>query len=306
MAVPFLYNNGTLVLFLDGDARHVEPDHPSYGQIKKCLRNATVEELKKLLDVNTAVQHFVDNADHDGLAEVHNGIVFYNGKPLHNALATRVLDFMRQDLPFEHLLRFCENVEQNPSYKSRLEGFDFLDRKGLPVTEDGHFLAFKAVKKDYLDKWSGTIDNSPGQVISINRNLVDDDRSHSCSQGLHVGALDYVCGYGCNDDRIVVVKVNPRDVVSVPQDCDAQKLRTCCYEVLHDFGGKLERPLYDAQGDDVVSPVDDEEYDWSWSDEEDGEMENDDCFEEGDVTSEPINKSNGQSQSNGFFRRLGL
>jgi hypothetical protein len=83
-------------------------------------------------------------------------------------------------------------------------------------------------------------------------------------------------------------------------------LRTCCYEVLHDFGGKLERPLYDAQGDDVVSPVDDEEYDWSWSDEEDGEMENDDCFEEGDVTSEPINKSNGQSQSNGFFRRLGL
>ena len=296
MAIPFLYNNGTLVLFVGQSTRTVEPDHPSYGQIKKHLATLSEEELKGLLDVKQAVKSFVDSSSLGGRAEVRDGVVYFNGEALHNALATRTLSLMSQGLPFDHMLRFCENVDLNPSYQSALEGVEFLDNKGLPITEDGCFLAFKAVRNNYLDKYSGTIDNSPGQEVYMDRNKVNDNRDQECSKGLHCGALDYVHWYGNSDDKIVVVKVNPRDIVSVPKDHEAQKLRTCKYEVLHDFTGELKNPLYSSQGEDVSFSIDDEEYDWGFADDDEEKDEypsifecqdEDDCFEKDEVKSIP-------------------
>ena len=43
----------------------------------------------------------------------------------------------------------------------------------------------------------------------------------------------------------MVVEINPADVVSVPNDCDCQKLRTCKYKVAALFERKLEEPLCD-------------------------------------------------------------
>jgi hypothetical protein len=40
--------------------------------------------------------------------------------------------------------------------------------------------------------------------------------------------------------RMLVVKINPKDVVSVPGDCSHQKLRTCRYEVIAEEGRKLD------------------------------------------------------------------
>ena len=42
----------------------------------------------------------------------------------------------------------------------------------------------------------------------------------------------------------MVVEINPADVVSVPNDCDCQKLRTSKYKVVAHFERKLEEPLY--------------------------------------------------------------
>ena len=101
-----------------------------------------------------------------------------------------------------------------------------------------------------------------------------------CYAGLHVGALDYVASYGSPDaeDNIIIVKVNPRDAVSVPTDSSHQKLRTCRYEVVCLYEGELKRPVYHASlengyesyedyDDDYDNDEDYEDYD----DEEDGE-----------------------------------
>ena len=103
------------------------------------------------------------------------------------------------------------------------------------------------MRPDFKDIYSGSIDNSVGEVVEVDRSKVDSNRNKHCSAGLHVGAIDYVTSYGGinldnHDDndgdggnQIVICKVNPADVVSVPSDAKFQKLRACRYEVVAIF-----------------------------------------------------------------------
>ena len=269
MSVPFVYVNGNLSLVLKGKIVSVTPEHPSYGTVKAKLATATEDELIGLTNIQAAVQNFVSSCKcSKGKATVVCGQVLFNGKPVHGTLATRIVEFMKEGLPFEHLLKFMENVEQNPSNKAKEELFDFLQHKNLPITEDGCFLAYKAVRGDWYDKYSGTILNTVGAIVEVSRNTVDDDRERGCSHGLHVGALDYAGTYGGEGDRMLIVKINPRDAVSVPKDCSYQKLRCCKYEVVGEYEGDLVRPLYTNNAQPVKSNMDDESYDWSWTDED--------------------------------------
>ena len=150
---------------------------------------------------------------------------------------------------------------QNPSMQSQQELYDFLEHENLPITEDGCFLAYKAVNSDFKDKYRGTFDNQVGQVCEMRRAKVDDNRGRGCSAGLHAGALNYVAEYGSVDagDNIVIVKINPEDVVSVPSDCNCEKLRTCKYEVVGLYQGELPKPLYKAEFE-ADTYVDDDEW----------------------------------------------
>ena len=155
------------------------------------------------------------------------------------------------------MLKFFENLLQNPSSRAVSELPDFMENKNLPLTEDGHFLAYKSVRSDWYSKANGNLTllsgkadnaghiyNAVGEVIECVRNEVDDERGNTCSHGLHVGGLQYSGPggwYNSSSDKVVIVKVNPKDVVSVPQDHNAQKVRVAKYEVI----GVYERPLND-------------------------------------------------------------
>jgi hypothetical protein len=124
----------------------------------------------------------------------------------------------------------------NPSKRAVDELYGFLEKGNLPITADGCFLAYKKVRNDYLDIHSGTMDNSVGKVLEMERNEVDDNANNTCSTGLHFCSLDYLSHFGGADSRTVVVKINPRDVVSIPADYHATKGRTCRYEVIDEIG----------------------------------------------------------------------
>jgi hypothetical protein len=270
-----MWVDGNLTLVLNNRTYQVLPDHINYKMILEALPSATADELLEIVDVEKAVSTFSD-----GLVEIKNGKVMYEGEEVHGSISKRILEFMSKGLPFQPLVNFLNNLMENPSMQSQKELYDFLEHEHLPITEDGHFLAYKAVRNDFKDKYRGTFDNSVGQIVKMQRAKVDDDRARGCSDGLHAGALNYVAGYGSleNGDKIVIVKINPSDVVSVPSDCNCEKLRTCRYEVVGEYQGELLKPLYSASfTEDEYSEDDEDDYNtldesyWDQFDEEDEE-----------------------------------
>jgi len=279
MSVPFMWVDGNLTVILKNKAHQVIPDHTNYKLILEALPTATEDQLLELVDIEKAIATFSQ-----GQVSIVNGKVMFEGEEVHGSISKRIIEFMSKGLPFQPLVNFLENLMQNPSMQSQQELYDFLEHENLPVTEDGCFLAYKAVRKDFKDKWRGTFDNNVGQVCEMRRAKVDDNRGRGCSAGLHAGALNYVAEYGNVDagDNIVIVKINPEDVVSVPSDCNCEKLRTCKYEVVGLYQGELPKPLYKAEfeadsyvDEDEASTVYDEYDDDYWDQFEDDDDDSD-------------------------------
>ena len=275
MSVPFMWVDGNLTLMIKNKAYQVLPDHVNYKMILDNLPSATEDELVDLVDIQKCVSVYSN-----GTVEVKDGKVLYLGEEVNGGISKRILEFMSKGLPFEPLVNFLKNVMLNPSYQSQKELYDFLEHKHLPITEDGCFLAYKAVRSDFKDKYSNTIDNSVGKVVEMVRAKVDDNRAMGCSAGLHVGALDYVTGYGSleSNDVIVIVKINPKDAVSVPSDSSYEKLRTCKYEVVGQYEGQLLKPLYSEEyqyDDDEDEDNGTDDYAWGWNGDEDEDEEDD-------------------------------
>lgn len=270
MTVPFMKTGSTVSILAQGKWYQVKPEHPNYDAILEAL-HGTEEDIIKLIDVSSSLEDYLD-----GNVKVVGGSVMYDGQVVDNTLTRRIIEFMRQGLPFEPLVKLFENLMKNTSYQTRTQLYDFLEHKNLPITEDGCFLAYKAVNSNYKDKYSGQMDNSVGQSVGIDRGRVDDDRDKGCSAGLHCGALDYVRSYGSEGggDHIMIVKVNPVDAVSVPHDCQYQKLRVCKYEVVAEmeWSDELRKPLYFADGKEYQSFAPDN-YDDDWVDHEWEEVE---------------------------------
>jgi hypothetical protein len=280
----FLYNDGTLTVVACGRPFQVGKNDPKLKRVQELLlKNDSEQELAKLLTPTPApAAPKAACAALQGRVTIDGNVIKYDGQPVHRVEADRILALVHGGYPVDGMVNFLERVMKNPSFKSRGQLYNFMEHKGLPVTEDGYVLAYKAVRSDWMDKYSGTLRNQPGDVVSIDRSKVDDEQTHHCSHGLHCGAMDYVTQYGGGDDRIVLVKFDPADAVSVPTDSSYMKLRVCKYTVVKEYEGDLVRPLYTAEAEDLYA---DDEYDGnddSWLEEVDSDG---DSFDEGEATS---------------------
>jgi hypothetical protein len=110
-------------------------------------------------------------------------------------------------------------------------------------------LAYKGVRDDYTDWYSGRFSNNIGEVLEMNRNQVCDDANLGCSSGFHAGTHDYAKGYG-DGGHLMMVEISPTDVVSVPHDSDCQKLRVCKYEVHSKCEGKIKAHFVEDEDED--------------------------------------------------------
>lgn len=256
-------NNSITVMLADGPHTITE-SHLNYSYVREnfsSLITMSDEEILNLFDVRKAVVLWSEN----NYAITEDG-VFYQNERLPDALERKVLDFWSENLPVTSLLAFHSRVRLNPSARAVNELYKFLEHKNLPLSDRGTFYAYKAIRQDWFDIYSGTIKNTIGAEPTMPRNTVDDNCNAHCSTGLHVGSLDYVKwygnGYGGGTARVVIVEVDPADVVSVPLDHDCQKVRVCRYKVIAEYTGPLPETTWTPTSYE-------EELDDDWQDEDD-------------------------------------
>lgn len=262
-------NSGTITLFIGEKNHSVDTTHPNYQRIKDSLRDKKYDSLESLVDIPRTVAKYSGSQ-----VTVDNGVVKYQGEVIHNSVVNKILQFVTEGFDINPLVKFLENLMQNPSKRSVDSLYEFLERHDLVIDEDGFFLAYKKVNSNWMDFYKGEIDNSVGNTVRMSRNKISDDVRVGCSFGLHVGSLNYAAfEYHPGQGKLIVVRVNPKDVVSVPEDCNHQKMRVAEYKVMFEMKDTnlLEQKAYaqpynaEVENDD---DWDDTELEDEWNDDD--------------------------------------
>lgn len=244
---PYIIQGDSLLIVINGRTSTINREtHPKFDAVLDAIRTGDWDAVPDLVDLVSVIR---DYTSENGDIEVRDGDVYFQGKPFANALADRLLAMLEEELPVEPLCNFLTNLKQNPSKRAVDELYGFLEKNMLPLTPDGHFMAYKKVRGDFTDIHSGKFDNSVGQIVEMPRNEVDEDKDQTCSAGLHFCSLEYLPHFGGSyGNRVVLLKINPRDVVSIPSDYNNAKGRCCRYEVVaeHDTGDGRSRDTTEA------------------------------------------------------------
>lgn len=231
MAYSYLIQGKNIVVVIDNKPYTITSTHIGYEKLKQAIKDSDWDTVKQVVDPAKEILNY--GAGH---VAVQGSKVFYRDRELVGVMTQRLIEMYQEGFPVEPLILFMENLMQNPSKRAVDELYKFLEKGNLPLTPDGHFLAYKKVRADFLDIHSGTMDNSPGRTVEMARNEVDDDANRTCSTGLHFCSKEYLDHFGGSDSRTVILKINPADVVSIPADYNATKGRACRYEVLGELG----------------------------------------------------------------------
>lgn len=234
--IPYILKTNSLSLFPACQPPIMLLDtHPNFNAVIEAIKNGDFDAALELASIPAFVNKITA-----GRVTVDPTGVYYNSVPVTGYLANKMMQFFNDGLPVEAYCKFLDNLYSNPSRTALNELYLFLEAADLPLTEDGYFIAYKAIRNDWKDIHSGQFDNSPGTTHVMPRNAVDDNRDRTCSYGFHAAAYAYARNFMGHNGRLVAVKINPADVVSVPSDYGNQKLRTCAYTVLYEIPDALD------------------------------------------------------------------
>ena len=229
--LALIANSTGATVVVNGEVSTIANDHPNFEAIQDAYAQGDVEQVLTLMSVRKTLEDYSG-----GNIRVEGDRIFYGDRDMSaHGLAKRILRLMREgrEVFAQSLMAFMENLMLNPSYRA-VEGlYEWLEKSNLPITPDGHFIAWKIVREDYKDLRTDTFDNSVGCVVEIARNEVDENPDQTCSSGLHFCSNDYLPHFGKGGKRrIMMVKVNPRDVGAFPRDYNTSKGRCCRYQVI--------------------------------------------------------------------------
>ena len=299
--IPYVNDgNGNLTVFVPYRAPMAIPrDHALYPHVLAAILAGNVDAVVQYADIPAGVA-----VASGGRVQIINGEVTYDcapegmpedRRPLDHQVARRIGELLRAGHDCSGMLLYLEDLLKNPSARAVREQYRWLEHRHIPITADGCFLGYKRVTDEgyafntgpnstYVRHADGTTTTyGPGQrvryrvgdVAYVERNQVNDDFGLACSEGIHVGDISYVQGFNSDaaDSQILICKVRPSNVVSVPSG-EINKVRVCEVEFVDLYTAPMVAPLYDAAGTAPAAaaapaPPEDE-------DEDEGEDEDDD------------------------------
>lgn len=251
-----------LTVLANGNLLVANEEHPNWQAIVKAVvidGSNDEDAVEQLFDVSRAVATKFEKVSER--VSVANGRVYLDGDEIHGSLSAQIVRFLEEDLDdWKPLVKFLEKVATNVNQHSREQLYEWLARHQFAITDEGNFVAYKGVRADLssISQGPGIVNgeavaqviNPIGAVVEIARSKVVHDPGVGCASGLHAGTWDYASSFA--QGAVLEVHVDPRDVVSVPTDCNWAKIRTCRYTVVR----KVDAPTKSAY---VAAEVADEE-----------------------------------------------
>ena len=261
MKFSYLVSSTALSLFFsDGSELLLGKHDRNYNSIVNLLMKKINEEITK------ADEAFIKELAEPGnfMKKASNGQMrLLDGQPqlktdsgwvaIDAEVHDRFTQFLDSNTPLEPFIKFYESLNNNPSWNSRGQLFNFINNREMPVLPTGEVIGYKGVREDFMDIYSGSVHNYIGAEISMERKNVDDNPDHGCSYGYHVGSHNYANSWRGSEGKLLLVAFFPEDAVSVPHD-STEKLRVCKYRVIADITKRphaLDEPAYTADGDSV-------------------------------------------------------
>lgn len=234
--LQFLITPAVLVVVRDGKPLTIDKTHKNFEKIQESLETKNWQAALDFIDMKNTLTKYSN-----GRVKVENGKVTLDDEVVSGKIVPRLINLLMEENieGLDALTNFLDRCDANPDYRIVSRLYDFISHNDLRLDKDGFIYAYKVVKSDYLDKYTGTMDNSPGQIVKMKRNKVNPDDEQTCSHGLHVATKDYIPSYGrpslaAGGDRVVLCLVDPADFVSIPTDYNDMKARVCEYLVLKD------------------------------------------------------------------------
>lgn len=225
-----------LTIMVNGKTFTVDSTHTNYNAIVDATREKRWNDIANLISITKTIKKYVEPVADYGMRIV-NGQIYIKDQLVGGIIAARILDMHRDGFDMLPMAKFLTNLYENPSNRAVEELYGWMEKNGITITDDGHLLAYKRVKYDYTSFYDGKTDNSLHTVVSMPRNQVDDRSENTCSHGLHFCAQSYLPKYAGGKGRVLLLKINPADVVSIPTDYNFAKGRACKYYILDELKG---------------------------------------------------------------------
>jgi hypothetical protein len=225
-APPHFVTDDVVTVVVEGKVFNFDHTHPHYESIRNAVALEDWDAVNDTADYKKTFKKLTF-----GFFEItEDGQLLHHGKPVEYDFAQKIIDLHEKDVRPTALLKFFERLKSNPSNISVESALRFITNNSLPIDKEGYLFTYKKINQNWTDCHTGTIDNSIGNVVAMERDRVTLDPSQTCSSGLHVCSYGYLAEF--SGSRIIVCKVDPSDIVSVPHDYNNAKMRVMRYEVI--------------------------------------------------------------------------
>ena len=227
----------TVTLTRNEDVTVIDSSHNNFKEVIEKILEDKFEEAFKLMDITKSISKWGK-----GLLKIEDGIVTYSDMEITSKLVSKIINMMNEgNESFERFAKCLNLTMENPSYKNRSRIMDFVSAGDIEIDDEGYIICYKNVNHDYKDKHTGKFSYKVGETPSMPRHLVDDRDEKTCSEGLHAASAYYLKTGWCTTGKNLRVKVDPRDVVSIPIDYKDSKMRVCKMEVIEDITGQEDK-----------------------------------------------------------------
>lgn len=236
----FLRTSTGLSLLINSKTYTVQSTHQNYQEIVQAVKEKRWDEIAGLINMSNSIKKYVEEtntAGNDLRVDEEAGTVLFRDNILNNTLTNRILDMVRDGFSVTPMAVFLDRLYKNPSFKAIDQLYSWMEANGVTISDDGYLLAFKRVNMDFTSMYDGKTQNNVGTYVEMPRNHVDDRSEHTCAAGLHFCSQEYLPHYNGGQGQVLLLKIDPADVVSIPTDYDNAKGRACKYFVVDALEG---------------------------------------------------------------------